>query len=217
VAPGHLAAAGVEIDAGAPAASRHRLLAGELVLSPPDRLWRVGPDSITAPTPPEGATLRVANCGRPPGVSYRFEGGQWSGERPLAPVPAAPVVSIERGKFEIEHLEDAGGPFLRLRALDDAAWLVLVTEFPAMAERAPFTALWVARSGEQTACRYWLWTKAEVSDYAGARDGRWQTFRLLRRARQWERADHLAVGRKDVHAGDTFDVREAGVLAGYFP
>jgi hypothetical protein len=215
--PGTLPAAGIEIDAGDTIESRHRMQAGELAFSPPDRVLRVGSDATTAPAPTEESVIEVRNCGRPPGLTYRFRGGRWLADRPSLAVPASPVVSIERGKFEIEHLQDAEGPFLRVRALNDAAWLVLVTEFPRMAERAPYTALSAARCAPGATCTFWLWTKAEVSDYAGPARGQWETFRQLRRVRDFAAGDHLAIGIKRVRGGDVFDVREIGVLAGYFP
>jgi hypothetical protein len=217
VEDGTLPAAGAAIDAGDASGSRRVLHAGDLAFSPSGRVLRVGANSTTAPAPVEGVEIRLANAGNPPGLTYRFRDGRWTADRPGVPVPPSPIVSIEHGKFELERLQDANGPYLRVRALNDSAWLVVVTEFPPMVERAPFTALWVARAPAGSACTYWLWTKAEISDYSGGRTGDWQTFRLLRRAHDFARGDHLAVGRKNVHAGDSFDLREAGVLAGYFP
>jgi len=96
-------------------------------------------------------------------------------------------------------------------------FLVLVTALPPLDEAEPFTATATARCPAGASTSFWLWTHNEVSDYDSHASGEWHEFRQWRRARHQAPDDHLAIGRKYVHAGDSFDVREQGALPGIEP
>jgi hypothetical protein len=202
---GKLPAVGSEIGGGA-------LQPGDLALTAANLVFRVDPVMTQGPQPPEGAALQLQNGG-----VVRFGQNRWQSDRPVLPLAESPAISIGRGKYRVEPLRDEDGPYLRIRALTDAQWLVMVADVTGMPERAPFTALSTARCPGGTSCTFWLWTRDEVSDHAGPPGGEWHTFRLLRRVKDAARGDHLAIGLKNPRANDYFDVRELGVLRGFFP
>jgi hypothetical protein len=220
--PGNMAAPDLPVDAGTAADSRHRMKPGELVLEPPLTTLRLTASGTQVLDPPEGAALRLMNCGplengQPRGLTCRYHDGRWQmGHTPL-PLPASPIVSIERGSFQVERLSDDQGPYLRIRAQNDAQWCVMVTALPGLKQPEPFTAFANARCPKDKSCTFWLWTRNEVSDYQSPPAGEWHNFHLWRRANNPAPDDHLAIGRKDVRAGDFFDVRELGAIAGIEP
>jgi hypothetical protein len=220
--PGKMAAANLPVDAGAANESTHRLEPGDRVFVPPITVLGLEKDDTLALQPTMGSTMRLLNCGplvngRPQGLLYRFQSGGWRAERTHLPLPDSPVISIERGAFQIERLADDQGPYLRIRAQNDARWLVLVTALPPLHEAEPFTAFATARGPAGASTTFWLWTRNEVSDDNSPQSGDWHEFRQWRRARHPAADDHLAIGRKYVHAGDSFDVREQGTILGIEP
>jgi hypothetical protein len=220
--PGKIATANLPVDAGAASESAHRLQPGEQVFVPPLTVLRLEKDETQSLQPVEGSAMRLLNCGglvngRPQGLLYRYHAGAWRTDRTPLPLPESPVISIERGSFQIERLADDRGPYLRIRAQNDAQWLVLVTALPPLKEAEPFTAFATARSPAGASTTFWLWTRNEVSDYDSPPTGEWQEFRQWRRARHPASDDHLAIGRKYVRAGDSFEVREQGAIPGIEP
>jgi hypothetical protein len=222
LAPGKIAAANLPVDAGAAKESSHRLQPGEQVFVPPRTVLRIKKNETQSLEPAEGSAMRLLNCGRlvngrPQGVHYRYRAGAWRTDRTPLPLPEPSVISIERGSFQIERLADDRGPYLRIRAQNDAQWLVLVTALPRLDEAEPFTAIATARCPAGGSTSFWLWTRNEVSDYDSPASGEWHEFRQWRRARHPAPDDHLAIGRKYVHAGDFFEVREQGAIPGIEP
>jgi hypothetical protein len=220
--PGKIAAAELPVDAGAAKESCHRLQSGEQVFVPPLTVLRLKEDETQSLEPAEGSAMRLLNCGvlvngRPQGLLYRYRAGAWRRDRAPLPLAEPPAISIERGSFQIERLADDRGPYLRIRAQNDAQWLVLVTALPPLGEAEPFTAFATARCPAGTSTTFWLWTRNEVSDFDSPASGQWHEFREWRRARHPAPDDHLAIGRKYVHAGDSFDVREQDALPGIEP
>jgi hypothetical protein len=220
--PGKIAAANFPVDAGAAKESIHRLGLGEQVFVPPLSVVRLENGEAQSLEPAEGSAMRLLNCGglvngRPQGVLYRYHAGAWRTNRTPLPLPESPVISIERGSFQLERLADDQGPYLRIRAQNDAQWLVLVTALPRLEEAEPFTAFATARGPAGASTTFWLWTRNEVSDYDSPSSGEWHEFRQWRRARHPARDDHLAIGRKSVHAGDSFEVRMQGAIPGIEP
>jgi hypothetical protein len=86
-----------------------------------------------------------------------------------------------------------------------------------MREPQPFTAVGTARCPPGEACKFYLWTRNEVAEYAGPRSGEWYGFHLSRRVRRPAAGDHLRIGREGVRAGDYFDVREIGSMPNLMP
>jgi hypothetical protein len=220
--PGKIAAAELPVDSGAAKEVAHRLQFGELVFVPPLTVLRLEKNETESLEPAEGSAMRLLNSGglvngRPRGLLYRYRAGTWRRDRAPLPLPEPPAISIERGSFQIERLADDQGPYLRIRAQNDARWLVLVTALPTLAEAEPFTAFATARGPAGASTTFWLWTRNEVSDYDSPASGEWHEFRQWRRARHTAPDDHLAIGRKYVRAGDSFDVREQGVIPGIEP
>ena len=220
--PGKMAAANLAVDTGTATQSAHRLQPGEQVFVPPLTVLRLEKDETQSLEPVEGSAMRLLNCGRlmngrPQGLLYRYEAGAWRADRTSLPLPESPVISIERGSFQTERLADNQGSYLRIRAQNDAQWLVLVTALPPLHEAEPFTAFATARGATGASTTFWLWTRNEVSDYDSPPSGEWHEFRQWRRARRPAPDDHLAIGRKNVHAGDSFEVREQGAISGIEP
>ena len=220
--PGKFAAPNLRVDAGTANESAHRLQPGEQVFIPPLTVLRLETNETQSLQPVEGSAMRLLNCGRlingrPQGVHYRYHAGAWRTDRKSLPLPESPVISIERGSFQIERLADNQGSYLRIRAQNDAQWLVLVTALPPLHEGEPFTTFATARSPAGTSTTFWLWTRNEISDYDSLRSSEWHEFRQWRRAHHPAPDDHLAIGRKYVRAGDSFEVREQGVIPGIEP
>jgi hypothetical protein len=222
LAPDRIPAAGGEVDEGGAAASMHRLRDGDLVFSPPDRLLRLDASTTQALEPREESGITLLNGGpirdgRPLGLAWGFHEGRWRArEKVLAPA-GSPYVSIGRGEYRMEKMQDAEGPFVRVRALNDAAWLVLANAIPPLPDSAPYTASCVARCPAGPACTFSITIHHESQDRPAPPSGQWETFRVLRRIAQRASDDHIAVGRQPVRAGDFFDVRELGVIEGFFP
>ena len=189
--PGKIAAANLPVDSGAARESAHRLQPGDQVFVPPLTVLRLEKDETQSLQPAEGSAMRLLNCGglvngRPQGLLYRYHAGVWRTDRTPLPLRESPVISIERGSFQIERLADNQGPYLRIRAQNDAQWLVLVTALPPLHEGEPFTAFATARSPAGASTTFWLWTRNEVSEYDSPSSGEWHEFR------QWRRARHPA-------------------------
>jgi hypothetical protein len=221
--PGTLPVSGNQTDEGGREPSKHRLVQGDAVFIPPDELLRLDTNRTQALDPQEGAIILLRNCGplhdgEPVGLHYQFLAHHWQAIDHTESPTGVPFVSIEHGSYSAERMEDAEGPFVRIRAQNASAWLAYIYGIPPLKDAAPYTATAQVRCPTATAgCVFWMITHAESWGRNAEPSKDWQPFRVLRRVRNHTADDHIAVGLEKVQAGDWIDVRDFGVVEGFFP
>jgi hypothetical protein len=225
------APAGTVAIAGVPEFSGHTLRIGDIVADTSGGLARLDPNGRQPLEPAPGAVIRLRNCGevdfarcfppgRPPGAIYRREAGRWI---PVGAPPKAQAAlpspswyaSIAGGHFVQEVLTGEDAPFIRLRAANDARWLIYSAAYPdGLPDGVPVTVRAVVRC--PNGCS--LSTAGHTPELdRPVRSDDWTTVNLSFEFQRNGRPQHYAVGMAACHRGDWFDLRSFDLRAGVFP
>jgi hypothetical protein len=228
------APAGTIAIAGMPVLFGHVLRDGDVVADPSGGLMRLDPRGRQTLQPAPGLIVRLPNCGdlsfpkgkgalqgRPSGAVYRWEAGRWnllSGAQPSAearlPLPSW-YASISGGRYSQELLTGEPAPFLRMRAQNDARWLIYSAAYPDwLPDGVPVTVRAVVRCPH--GCSLSTAGHTPELDQPILSDA-WTVAHLNFEYRRNGRPQHYAVGMAACHRGDWFDLRSFDLRVGVFP
>ena len=181
--------------------------------------------------PAEKNRILLKNTGgQARGLSYVYESGHWTpdvtGLPRLNPDPhfqqaardrllGNRFVSVSSGAYRVEYLNDEGGGFLRIHALNDTQWLVVVSGPPNLPDGRPLTLRTQVRCPPPGGC-WFTAVGAQNLERSLPADGKWATLDLMLR---WKggQGGHFATGRRQSKAGDYFDIRELSMIEGFVP
>ena len=186
---------------------------GEIAVDIRGRLFRLEPQGRRPLVPAEGVTLRLTNLG---GALYRWRDGHWNDAAPPPPPGRGADwnASIGGGSFQELKLTGDAGPFVRLRANNDARWLIYSAAYPDLPDGAPVTIEAVVRCPKGCS----LTTAGHTPELeTSIRSDDWQPIHLTYAFQKNGRPQHYAVGLNACHEGDWFDVRSFRLRMGSFP
>ncbi|MBI5232786.1 MAG: hypothetical protein HY880_00365 [Deltaproteobacteria bacterium] len=196
----------------------------------------------------EGMTVRALNLGpldengMAGGVDFVYKGGTWT---PMVPkigntgmlnadadftvaksfqLNRSVAISVSKGgTYEIEHLNDGSGLFMRITATSDADYLVVNSHMPEIIpETMPVTLRAQIRTTSSAIQSLHMYDWKEDGDLEfyesiGSSKGDWQTVSLMACLYFWTKKDYYAFGLVKAKKGDYFDIREFGLIKGYVP
>lgn len=236
----------VTVDSGHAQPAVRTLQPGGLVLfGSPRQLYLIGDRKPKAVVADEGATVLAMNAGpldeqgKAQGLKFTYVRGSWvpsmTGIRPINPDydfaqaratnslgPWAISVS-DGGTYEVEHLTDETGPFMRVKATSDARWLVVVGRLPNnLADLTPITVRGKIRSTSLATHSLDLFDLNATGRFdhvkrVGTLRGRWELLSLSSRVQFSSPQDYYALGLTMPKKGDYFDIRELSLFHGFFP
>jgi hypothetical protein len=209
----------------------HALRNGDIVAGPAGDLVRLDPHGRQPLQLAPGLVMRLQNCGdldfshgpsqgRPAGAQYRWDGDRWrlSLAQTVAGAPLpTPLwnVSISEGRYRQEVLSEDSVPFVRLRAENDARWLIYTAAYPeGLPDGVPVTVRAVVRC--PNGCS--LSTAGHAPDLdQPVRAAGWTPVSLSFAYRRNGQPQHYAVGLARCRTGDWFDLRSFTLRTGLFP
>jgi hypothetical protein len=186
-------------------------------------LVRLAPEGRQSLERTDGLSIRLLNCGpldsggKPKGAAYQWESGKWllrdaaSGNPPSGSLRPA----IAAGAYREESLGEAGDPFLRLSAKNDAAFLAYIGRYPAsLPDNAPVAIRALVRCPK--GCVLAAVGRAHSKEIAVPAGG-WSEVSLDVVFRQAENPQHYSLGLNHCRQGDWLDVRRLEAAPGFFP
>jgi hypothetical protein len=211
---------------GMPVLAGHVLRNGEIVADPSGGLVRLDPRGRQPLQPAPGVVIRLRNCGdlksgRPSGAVYQWESGRWtltearSAAGRKLPSPSWYTSMSDGGRFVQELLADGSIPFVRLRAENDARWLIYSAAYPdGLPDGVPVTVRAVVRCPRGCS----LSTAGHSPELdRSVRSDDWTPLNLNFAFQRNGRPQHYAVGMAACHRGDWFDLRSFELRTGVYP
>jgi hypothetical protein len=237
---------GAAVDMGNAKPELRELRSDDLVLfGTPPQLYRIGDRKLNIVVADEGTKVLAINLGlldekgKAQGLEFTYTGECWvpnmSGIQPINPDYDFAIaratnsigpweISVSKdGTYQVEHLTDETGSFIRIMATSDAQWLVIVGRLPRdLPDYIPITVRGQIRSfglAEHSLDLFDLSDKGKFDHLQrkGSSRGNWELLNLSARVRFWSPQDYYALGLIMPRKGDYFDVRELSLYQGFLP